>query len=60
MVEFDLQRMERRSRGPCNFLKGIQMFEIWDGDLFLFCVDHPDEAHTYSNQGFRVVELTSS
>ena len=33
------------------------MFEIWDGDLFLFSVESPDEADTYAESGFRVVEL---
>jgi hypothetical protein len=36
------------------------MFEIWDGDLFLFCVDHADEADVYTEQGFRVAEVVSS
>ena len=36
------------------------MYEIWDGDLFLFSVASLDEADTYSEQGFRVVELDLS
>jgi hypothetical protein len=36
------------------------MYEIWDGDLFLFCVDHPDEANSYGEQGFNVVAAVSS
>jgi hypothetical protein len=36
------------------------MYEIWDGDLFLFCVDHPDEANSYGEQGFDVVTAVSS
>lgn len=34
------------------------MYEIWDGDLFLFSVDHADEADTYSESGFTVREVT--
>ena len=36
------------------------MYEIWDGDLFLFCVDRSDEADVYAQQGFKVVESVSS
>ena len=36
------------------------MYEIWDGDLFLFCVDHADEAEVYVEQGFKIVEKVSS
>lgn len=32
------------------------MFEVWDGDLFLFTCE-ADEADMYAEQGFRVVEL---
>ena len=32
------------------------MYEIWDGDLFLFSVDTNDEADTYRESGFKVVE----
>jgi hypothetical protein len=31
------------------------MFEIWDGDVFLFSVDNKAEADTYTEQGFRVL-----
>jgi hypothetical protein len=31
------------------------MFEIWDGDVFLFSVDTKEEADTYAEQGFRVL-----
>jgi hypothetical protein len=31
------------------------MFEIWDGDLFLFVVDTRHEADEQQQQGFRVV-----
>lgn len=33
------------------------MYEIWDGDLFLFSVDSQDEADTYADTGFRVVAM---
>ena len=33
------------------------MFEIWDGDVFLFYVESGYEADTYAEQGFRVVEI---
>jgi hypothetical protein len=36
------------------------MYEIWDGDLFLFSVDDHEEADSYSKQGFQVVALVSS
>lgn len=36
------------------------MFEIWDGDLFLFSVDDQDEADTYWESGFKVVEVDLS
>ena len=36
------------------------MFEIWDGDLFLFSVESFDEADTYAESGFRVVKLDMS
>ncbi len=30
------------------------MFEVWDGDLFLFTVDHPEEADMYREEGYTV------
>lgn len=36
------------------------MFEIWDGDLFLFSVADRDEADTYCESGFKVVEIELS
>lgn len=30
------------------------MYQIWDGDLFLFSVDDADEADVYTQQGFQV------
>jgi hypothetical protein len=30
------------------------MYEIWDGDLFLFSVDDASEADTYTESGFDV------
>lgn len=30
------------------------MFEVWDGDVFLFCVDDSMEADTYTESGFDV------
>ncbi len=36
------------------------MYEIWDGDVFLFYIDTPEEADTYTESGFdvRAVELS--
>jgi hypothetical protein len=31
------------------------MFEIWDGDVFLFSVDTEAEADIYTEQGFKVI-----
>ena len=33
------------------------MYEIWDGELFLFSVDTEEEADTYADTGFRVVAV---
>lgn len=33
------------------------MYEIWDGELFLFSVDSEEEADTYADTGFRVVAV---
>ena len=33
------------------------MFEIWDGDLFLFSVDTRDEADEQAEAGFTVKEV---
>lgn len=33
------------------------MFEVWDGDLFLFTVDDSYEADVYFEQGFNVREV---
>lgn len=30
------------------------MYEIWDGDVFLFFVDDASEADTYTESGFDV------
>lgn len=30
------------------------MFEVWDGDVFLFYVDHAEEVDTYTESGFDV------
>ena len=34
------------------------MFEVWDGDLFLFSVDVREEADMYVEQGFKIVEYS--
>lgn len=34
------------------------MFEIWDGDLYLFLVSDEDEADILSEQGFKIVRLS--
>ena len=36
------------------------MFEIWDGDLFLYCVDTEDEADEASEAGFSVNPIAVS
>lgn len=35
------------------------MYQVWEGDLYLFSVDDKSEADTYSEEGFTVrkVEL---
>jgi hypothetical protein len=33
------------------------MYQIWDGDLFLYSVDTKDEADEASEQGFTIVNL---
>lgn len=30
------------------------MYQIWDGDLFMFSVDNSDEADMYIEEGFTV------
>jgi hypothetical protein len=44
---------------PAHLFKGIHMFEIWDGNVFLFCVDDSSEADIYTDQGFNVIAVTS-
>ena len=36
------------------------MFEIWDGDLFLFSVDTRDEAEHYVEAGFSIREVDNA
>jgi hypothetical protein len=36
------------------------MFEVWDGDVFLFYVDHAEEADTYTESGFDVRAINLS
>ena len=36
------------------------MYEIWDGDLFLFSIDNRDEADIYAEEGYQVKELDLS
>ena len=36
------------------------MFEIWDGDLFLFSVEDRDEAGIYAEEGYQVKALDLS
>ena len=38
----------------------FDMFEIWDGDLFLFSVEDRDEAGIYAEEGYQVKELNLS
>jgi hypothetical protein len=35
------------------------MYEIWDGDLFLFTVDDSDEADLQMEAGFTVREVSA-
>jgi len=37
---------------------GSDMFEIWDGDLFLYTVDSTYEADEAEETGFRVVPIS--
>jgi hypothetical protein len=32
------------------------MFQVWEGDLFLFSVDFEEEAELYSEQGYTIVK----
>ena len=36
------------------------MFEVWDGDLFLFTVDYAAEADMYREEGYTVKEVELS
>ena len=36
------------------------MFEIWDGDMFLFTVAFESEADLYREQGYNVVEIVNA
>ena len=36
------------------------MYEVWDGDVFLFNVDTSDEADLYIESGFTVREVDMS
>jgi hypothetical protein len=31
------------------------MYQVWEGDLFLFTVDFEEEADMYSEQGYTIV-----
>ena len=31
------------------------MYQVWDGDLYLYSVDDKDEADMFAEQGFRIV-----
>jgi hypothetical protein len=43
---------------PINvFLKGIKMYQVWDGELFLFdCI--AEEADLYRDEGYTVKKST--
>lgn len=32
------------------------MYQVWEGDLFLFTVDHAEEADMYREEGYTVVK----
>ena len=36
------------------------MFEIWDGDLFLFTVDFKEEADMLREEGYKIREVDLS
>jgi hypothetical protein len=36
------------------------MFEIWEGDLFLFTVDFESEADLYREQGYTVKAIANA
>ena len=54
MDEYFLQCLERGCGSQSNSLRN-SMFEIWDGDVFLFAVDSQHEADEQQQQGFQVV-----
>ena len=31
------------------------MYQVWDGDLFLFAVDYKEEADMYREEGYQIV-----
>jgi hypothetical protein len=47
------QCLECCGSSQCNFLK-VDMYEIWDGDLFLYTVDTEFEADEQAEAGFTV------
>ena len=51
--------MQRRCGCQCYFVR-IDMYEIWDGDVFLFNVEDSDEADLYIESGFTVREVDLS
>lgn len=34
------------------------MYEVWDGDLFLYCVDTEYEADEQAEAGFQIIVLS--
>ena len=36
------------------------MYQVWEGDLYLFSVDDQYEADVYAEQGFRIVGIDLS
>ncbi len=32
------------------------MYQVWEGDLFLFTVDFKEEAELYSEEGYTIVK----
>lgn len=32
------------------------MYQVWEGDLFLFSVDYAEEADMYAEEGYTVVK----
>jgi len=36
------------------------MYQVWDGDLFLFAVSTEDEAFEQEEMGFKIIKVTNN